>query len=122
MLTRAAVIAILVAGLAGTGCSTGSGGDEGDETVTVYVSLPLQGPSGADGRDAKDAEHRSSGLADQAAPGEGERIHRRANRRPLRRSSAHDARTVAAAPRGTAIETQVSATSGVTWTKTSDVS
>jgi branched-chain amino acid transport system substrate-binding protein len=54
MLTRAAVITVLVAGLAVTGCSTGSGGDEGDATATVYVSLPLRGPSGVNGRDAAD--------------------------------------------------------------------
>jgi branched-chain amino acid transport system substrate-binding protein len=41
-----------LASLAG-GCA---GGDEesGDATATVYVSLPLRGPAGADGRDAAD--------------------------------------------------------------------
>ncbi len=52
--TRAVAIAVLVAGLAVAGCSSGSGGDEGDATVTVYASLPMNGPSGTDGRDAAD--------------------------------------------------------------------
>ena len=42
--------------------------------------------------------------------------------RPLRRSSAHDATTVAETPSGTAIATQMAATSGVTRTKISAVS
>jgi branched-chain amino acid transport system substrate-binding protein len=49
--STALAVAVLAA-LAG-GCS---GGDEesGDATVTVYVSLPLRGPGGVDGRDAAD--------------------------------------------------------------------
>jgi branched-chain amino acid transport system substrate-binding protein len=50
---RAALIAT-VATLAVAGCA----GDEtvqGEGPVTVYVSLPLRGPSGADGQDAADA-------------------------------------------------------------------
>ena len=48
----AVALAIALAALAG-GCAGGSE-DGGDATVTVYVSLPLRGPSGADGRDAVD--------------------------------------------------------------------
>jgi branched-chain amino acid transport system substrate-binding protein len=50
---RAALIAV-IASLAVVGCA----GDEtvqGEGPVTVYVSLPLRGPSGADGQDAADA-------------------------------------------------------------------
>lgn len=50
MLSRAVVIAAAVA-LAG-GCGGGSEG--GEAAVAVYVSLPQQGPSGPDGRDASD--------------------------------------------------------------------
>ena len=76
----------------------------------------------ADCCDAEDAERRTCRLADQAAPGEAEGVHRRASLRPLRRSNAHDAATVAAAPSGTAMATQTAATSGVTRTKISAVS
>ena len=48
--------------------------------------------------------------------------HRRASRSALRRRSSHEATTVAETPSGMAISTQVSATDGVTCTKSSAVS
>jgi branched-chain amino acid transport system substrate-binding protein len=50
---RCGVLAAAASVLALAGCS---GGDEAgaDEPVTVYASLPLRGPSGADGSDAAD--------------------------------------------------------------------
>ena len=71
------------------------------------------------------AEHTEGGacrLTHEASPCEPERVHRRARRSALRRSSAHDAATVATAPRGTAIARQSAATSGVMRTKISAVS
>lgn len=54
MLARpAAIVAVAVASLV-AGCSTGSDELEGDETLAVYVSLPLRGVDGAAGRDAAD--------------------------------------------------------------------
>ena len=53
----------------------------------------------ADRGHAEDAEDRARRLAHQASPRESQRVHRRASRRPLRRSSAHDAQTVARARR-----------------------
>ncbi len=50
---RRRAAAALVALLALAGCSAG-GGDEGDATLAVYVSMPLRGAVGADGRDAAD--------------------------------------------------------------------
>ena len=77
----------------------------------------------ADGGHAEDAERRARRLPHEASPREGEgRDHRRASLSPLRRSSAHDAATVATAPSGTAIARQVAATFGVTCTKISAVS
>ena len=76
----------------------------------------------ADGRDAEDAKRRTRRLANEASPRKSHRVHRRASLRPLRRSSAHDATTVAETPSGTAIATQIAATSGVTRTKISAVS
>ena len=52
------------------------------------------------------AERRARRLAHQAPPGEGECGHRRASLSAPRRSSTHDAATVATAPSGTAIARQ----------------
>jgi branched-chain amino acid transport system substrate-binding protein len=70
MLTRVALAAALVALLAGLagGCS-GGGEESGDATLTVYVSLPLRGPSGADGRDAADGARMALGDAGNEAGG-----------------------------------------------------
>ena len=76
----------------------------------------------ADRGDAEHAERRPRRLAHQAPPRKSHRVHRLASRSPLRRSSAHDATTVAEAPSGTAIAVEVSATSRVMRTKTSAVS
>jgi branched-chain amino acid transport system substrate-binding protein len=49
-----AVAATLLASFAVAGCGD-DGGDLSDEaTLRIYVSLPMRGPSGADGRDAAD--------------------------------------------------------------------
>ncbi|MDX6583461.1 MAG: branched-chain amino acid transport system substrate-binding protein [Solirubrobacterales bacterium] len=45
-----AAVAVLAAG----GCAGGGGGPDADAQLTVYVSLPLRGPSGGDGQDAAD--------------------------------------------------------------------
>ena len=76
----------------------------------------------ADRCDAENAERGARRLPHEASPRKPERVHRRASLRPPRRRSAHDATTVAEAPSGTAIATQVSATSLVMRTKTSAVS
>ena len=73
-------------------------------------------------RDAEHAKRRARRLAHEAPPGESHGVHRRASLSPLRRSSAHDATTVAVTPSGTAMATQRAATSGVTRTKISAVS
>ena len=49
----ASSLLICAAALTAAGCSTG-GGEDGNEFVTVYVSAPLRGPSGGDGRDVAD--------------------------------------------------------------------
>jgi branched-chain amino acid transport system substrate-binding protein len=46
-------LALLAAALAASGCAP-SGGGEVEGPVSVYVSLPLTGPRGPDGRDAAD--------------------------------------------------------------------
>jgi branched-chain amino acid transport system substrate-binding protein len=56
----------VVAGLAGCGDSTET---EADATLTVYVSLPLRGPSGPDGRDATDGARMALADADDEAGG-----------------------------------------------------
>ena len=76
----------------------------------------------ADGGDAEDAERGAGRLPHQAAPGKAQRRSSAGQRSALRRSSSHEATTVAETPSGTAISTQVSATDGVTWTKSSAVS
>ncbi len=63
-----------------------------------------------------------AGLTNQAPPREGQRLHRRARERTLRRSSTQDAPRLASAPSGTAIAIDRSATDGVIRTKTSAVS
>jgi branched-chain amino acid transport system substrate-binding protein len=45
---------VLVAAIALAGCSSGSDDGDGPPRLTVYVSLPLRGPTGADGGDAAD--------------------------------------------------------------------
>jgi branched-chain amino acid transport system substrate-binding protein len=50
---RPALAALLLIGLSAVGCGI-AGGASIDAPVTVYVSLPLTGPRGADGRDAAD--------------------------------------------------------------------
>ena len=74
------------------------------------------------GRHPDDPEHGARGLTNQAAPREGQRLHRRARERTLRRSSTQDAPRLASAPSGTAIAIDRSATDGVIRTKTSAVS
>ena len=76
----------------------------------------------ANGRDTKNAKRRACRLSHETSPRKPESRHRRASLKPPRRNSAHEATTVADAPSGTAIVTQVSATSLVTRTKTSAVS
>jgi len=66
MRVRAAVALAAVAVLAG--CSTGGDG-EGDPSLTVYVSLPLTGPVGGDGRDAADGARLALADADGEAAG-----------------------------------------------------
>jgi branched-chain amino acid transport system substrate-binding protein len=53
---RAWVVALVVALAAGslTGCGGGDSAVDDAATLTVYVSLPLRGPSGGDGRDLAD--------------------------------------------------------------------
>lgn len=70
--TRAAALLALASAVALGACSTGDETVEGP--VTVYVSLPLSGPAGPDGRDAADgaklaleeAEGRAGGLEVEA--------------------------------------------------------
>ncbi len=50
--SAAAAVAVVLAVLGG-GCADGAE-ESGEATLTVYGSLPLRGPSGADGRDAAD--------------------------------------------------------------------
>jgi branched-chain amino acid transport system substrate-binding protein len=50
---RPALAALLLIGLGAAGCGI-AGGASIDAPVTIYVSLPLTGPRGADGRDAAD--------------------------------------------------------------------
>jgi branched-chain amino acid transport system substrate-binding protein len=54
--TRAAATAATVAALAvaWAGCGSGGSGIQSGEHVTVYVSMPLRGPEGRDGRDVVD--------------------------------------------------------------------
>jgi branched-chain amino acid transport system substrate-binding protein len=53
MASRAAAVALC--GLATlAGCSSGSEEPDADASLAVYVSLPLRGPQGAGGRDARD--------------------------------------------------------------------
>ena len=53
IVTRPAVVALLVLVLAASGCGI-TGSDKIEAPVSVYVSLPLTGPRGIDGRDAAD--------------------------------------------------------------------
>jgi branched-chain amino acid transport system substrate-binding protein len=62
---RPALAALLLAMLAATGCGV-TGSDKIEAPVAVYVSLPLTGPRGADGRDAADGAR----LALEEAQGE----------------------------------------------------
>ncbi len=55
MRTLAAATAIVLAAAVAGGCSPGSGDVGGAAQLAVYVSMPLRGPSGADGRDVADA-------------------------------------------------------------------
>ncbi len=50
----AAIAAALVAAAIGSGCSAGTTIDPGQSQVRVYVSVPLHGPAGTDGRDIAD--------------------------------------------------------------------
>jgi branched-chain amino acid transport system substrate-binding protein len=52
--TRAPVALALAATVALAGCLDGAEAPHPEDPITVYVSLPLRGPSGADGRDAAD--------------------------------------------------------------------
>ena len=61
-------VAIAIAGVAG-GCADESGEAVGDATPRIYVSLPLRGPSGADGRDAADGARLALGDAGERAGG-----------------------------------------------------
>ena len=70
-LTRCGVGALagaaLVAAALLSGCGDGDGG--GAESLTVYVSLPLRGPSAADGRDVADGARLALADAGGAAAG-----------------------------------------------------
>lgn len=59
----------LVAALALAGCLHDADGPRADDPVTVYVSLPLRGSSGADGRDAADGARLALAEAGGAAGG-----------------------------------------------------
>lgn len=61
-------IAIAIAGLA-AGCADESGEAVDDATPRIYVSLPLRGPAGADGRDAADGARLALGDAGGRAGG-----------------------------------------------------
>ncbi|MGH2955470.1 MAG: ABC transporter substrate-binding protein [Solirubrobacterales bacterium] len=61
-------LALLIAALAVSGCAT-SGGGEVEGPVSVYVSLPLTGPRGADGRDAADGARLALEQAEGSADG-----------------------------------------------------
>jgi branched-chain amino acid transport system substrate-binding protein len=52
-MTRSALAALLLVVLAATGCGV-TGSDKIEAPVAVYVSLPLTGPRGIDGREAAD--------------------------------------------------------------------
>ena len=80
------------------------------------------GEQGADGGNTEHAQCGARRLPHETPPREPQRVHRRTSLSPLRRSSAHDATTVAVAPSGTAIAVQVSTTSRVIRTKMSAVS
>ena len=87
----------LAAGVA-AGCASPGSAIQAGEHVTVYVSMPLRGPSGADGRDVADGARlaladaageaggaRRSGrcyLDDTGGPGARARLERRGRRRP----------------------------------------
>jgi branched-chain amino acid transport system substrate-binding protein len=58
---------IAIAALAG--CADESGDATGDATPRIYVSLPLRGPSGADGRDAADGARLALADAGERAGG-----------------------------------------------------
>jgi branched-chain amino acid transport system substrate-binding protein len=51
---RASIAAAFLAVVAGAGCSGSTTIDPGHSQVRVYVSVPLRGPAGADGRDIAD--------------------------------------------------------------------
>ncbi len=68
MRKRSWVSAALLAGLALASCG-GEPEPSGDSTLTVYVSLPLRGPSGVDGRDAADGARLALADADGQAGG-----------------------------------------------------
>jgi branched-chain amino acid transport system substrate-binding protein len=59
----------LAAALALSGCLHGADSRGADDPVTVYVSLPLRGPSGDDGRDAADGARLALAEAGGAAGG-----------------------------------------------------
>jgi branched-chain amino acid transport system substrate-binding protein len=65
--SRSIAIVVAIAGLAG--CADESGEGVGDATARIYVSLPLRGPSGADGRDAADGARLALGDAGERAGG-----------------------------------------------------
>lgn len=66
---RAAAVALVavLAAVAGTGC--GPSEPSGDARLSVYVSLPLRGPSGPDGLDAADGARLALGQAGGRAGG-----------------------------------------------------
>jgi branched-chain amino acid transport system substrate-binding protein len=62
------LLALALAGAAlGAGCSSGADDPDGTPTLTVYVSMPLRGPSGVDGRDAADGARLALADADGRA-------------------------------------------------------
>jgi len=63
----ASAAALLAASLL-AGCAPG-GDEDGEATLTVYVSMPLRGASGADGRDAADGARMALADADAEAGG-----------------------------------------------------
>lgn len=64
----AAATALLLAAVSLGACSAG-GGSDGDPSLAVYVSLPLRGPAGADGRDAADGARMALADANGEAAG-----------------------------------------------------
>ncbi|MGH2952800.1 MAG: ABC transporter substrate-binding protein [Solirubrobacterales bacterium] len=60
-------LALIGVGATVAGCDAGGDGSGENEFVTVYVSAPLRGPSGADGRDVADGARRALADAGRSA-------------------------------------------------------